>query len=372
MRKSQLVYLFAQVSLAIFNWLILTILARKFGKSLVGEYSIILAWLTPLFLLYSLQIKNRYLTSSDAFITQFTTIRVLLIVPLILFSSLLLLLGYQNEIIVGVFTIKLAELIFELPFMKDQKHNQLLKASTIQLVKNIIIYSLILFLTISTGSFQLAIMVGGGVSLIISLMYVLHAKLKIQFRLDRNLLKSLFPLGMAAFITSFTVSIPRLYLKEIVGLESVALYAVIFSFYAIWQLVFNNYFTGVLNNLSKIKVDKLVKLPLVIFSICSIVFYLFDENIYRFLFGESFIDASDYTVLLLLNIFISFWTSFFYYQLLSKNDYKSHLKINLILVSISLLIVPVGIYYLKVSGALIGQSLVQLVQIYLYRRSLLS
>lgn len=370
MRISQLVYLLAQVNLAVFNWLILTILAKSFGKSLVGEYSIILAWLTPIFLLYSLQIKSRYLTSTSEKLEEFISIRLVLIIPLILFSSLLLLLGYQSQIIIGVFILKLAELLFEIPFMKDQKKGDLLKASIIQLIKNIIVYSIILVLTKSLNDFNIAILLGGAVSLLSSICYFIFSKIKVSYSLNKAIVKSLLPLGIASFITSFTISIPRLYLKELIGIEAVALYTVIFSFYAIWQLLFNNYFNGILNYMHKMNTFKLIRIPLGAFFLAALIFKLTDIYLYEVLFGSSFVEASSYSYLLLINIFISFWTSLSYYQLLSKKDYSSQLKINIIVIISTIIITPIAVAQYQVYGALLSQGIIQSIQLFLYRRNL--
>lgn len=371
MRTSQLVYLIAQVSLAIFNWLILTVLAKNFSKSLVGEYSIILAWLTPIFLLYSLQIKSRYLTSLTVDLVSYVGIRLSLILPLIILILPLFFLNYPFEVITGVFLLKLAELLFELPFMKNQKDGNLYKASLIQLVKNIFVYSLILVLSISFKNFFFAIIIGGITSLLISIAYNLKEKVFLSFKFDKALFFSLLPLGIASFITSFIISIPRFYLKWLVGIQAVALYTVIFSFYAIWQLLFNNYFTGVLENMHKIKMMRLVRFPLIIFFISAMLFCFFDEFIYKLLFGSDFIDASKYTYVLLLNIFISFWCSLLYYKSLTVNDYSSQLKINTILLLSSIFIMPVAIIKFHIYGAFVAQALIQLIQVFLYRRYLI-
>lgn len=367
---SQLTYLIAQVSLAVFNWLILTIIAKKFDKTLVGNYSLVLAWLTPIFLLFSLQIKNRILTTKSENYTDLINLRFHLILPLIVVCSFVTFINLPSTLALAIFLIKLGEYIFEMPFVMDQKADKLLFGSIVQLSRNCLVYIFVIVLIYLNFSFIQSLMIGGSISVFIGILYAFYKKVKLKWRVRLTTLSVLIPLGISASLLSFSVSVPRIFLKSLVGIEQVAIYTVIFSFYSIWQMLFNNYFTGFLNRMQTMKIKEYLYLPLIVFGISALIFYNFDTLIYELLFGSGFKVAANYTIFLLANILLSFFSSLMYYKLLAQNNYNSHLWINIITFILSLILMYLFIKQWGIEGALIAQAIVQCIQLILYKRVL--
>lgn len=368
MGKPQILYLFSQVLLACFNWIVLIVLAKKFSPTVVGEYSLVLAWLAPIFLLYSMQMKSHFLTHRKASINDYFSLRVILVLPLTVICFVLMALDLNKAILLGVFVLKLSELLFEIPFMLDQKKQNLLKGSTLQILRTLSTYILLTLLIYKSFSFEVALIISSSSSLLFAMLYTLSKELKIDVKFNRSIFKQVLPLGCSAFLVSFMISAPRIFLKFFRSIDEVALFTVIFSFYAIWQLLFNNYFNGILDKLSSMSMKKACSLPSIVFLFSAVIFYFFDEAIYRLVFGENFIEAKSYTLILLVNILISLVSSTIYYRLLSQENYHSHFGINLKAFLLALILLPVMIYNYGVMGALIGQGIIQLFQTFLYVR----
>lgn len=366
MNKSQLLYLFSQGLIALFNWLLLITLAQKFSKELLGEYSLILAYLTPLVLLYALQMKSHYLTNNKYPLKDYISLRLILFIPLFLLISIIGTVKVSFYIVLGVLFLKISDLIQEISFMKKQKEDELMKGSVDFIVKILMSYIVIFLLIYFKFDLKTSLLVGGGTGLFISLLYLMQHLSDFKFNFNKKLFLNLLPFGASSFILSFALMIPRFIIENTLGLEDLALYTVTFTFYGIWQLFFNNYFNGILEKMKSLSVFQRTSVPMTFFILCSFVFLCFDKEIYTILFGLEYALASKYSVLLILNIFLSFISSYFYFDRVSKMDYKSHFVVNSInlLLTFFVNINLISDYHLY--GAFMAQGLSLLSQCSLY------
>lgn len=375
MWAGQSAFIISHVFLAVANWALLTLVARTYSLAQTGEYNLALAALTPLFLFMSLQGRNRFLSDKrdlQSSFSDFLFSRALMI-PAVLVAALGLyfFLNIPGDFYWAVFLLKLSESVFELPFAYGHKSEGAGKASLIQVFRVLGTYGFIVLSLYRSGSITESFIIGALFSVIFSLA-MFHYNLKgvktqFDFRWQKVLayIKSSLPLGSAASILALNVALPRFFLDQVKGPDSVAIFSVSFAFYSIWQLFFNSYFNALLPHLTKLsKARKLAPLgPLAIFGG---IMWAFSGDLYSYLFGDSYIYASSLDVGLVLSAFISFFSSYFYYDYLSRGVLSSHFKINVFAFILNLTALYPFIHFFGTAGAFYSWGLALSVQCLFY------
>jgi O-antigen/teichoic acid export membrane protein len=359
-------YLFSQALVAAFNWGVLILLAKYTSTKFVGEYSLMMAYIVPISILTSLQMRGHYLTSSDFKISDYFSLRLILIIFLFIITGIIFSNYFDIWVVIGLIMIKAGEVLFDIPFVYEQKNNFLLKASKNYILRSSIVYGVFFLGIILSKKIEGSILISGIISFLIPLLYT--RKLRIKFKLSNleKLFKSIFFLGMSGFILSFNISLPRMFLAKLMSYEDVAVFTVLISLYSIWQLFFNNYFNSILHKLRDKKVIHIIQFPLILFSIVSIIFLFVDSKFYSLFFSEDFLICSQYSFELLIMIFLSLLSSSFYYHLLSKNIYSSHFFINISTFILNLIILYPLIQFFEIRGALYSWIIVNIAQLCMY------
>lgn len=371
--------MFSHIFLAVANWALLTIIARSFNLAQTGEYNLALATLTPLFLLISLQQKNRFLSDArdirDSF-SDFLFSRLLMTpIALIAAYALTFIVEIPGDFYWSVFLLKVSETFFELPFAFGHKTLGAGKAAIAHFFRTLGTYGFIVFMLMRSDSISQAFIDGALFSVVFSIgiFHFLFKGLKAQFSFHKtqvaSYIRTSLSLGLGASALALNVSLPRFFLDQISGAKTVAIYSVSFAFYSIWQLFFNSYFGAVLPHFDKLGPVRKA-LPLLALALFCAPMLLFGAEIYEFIFGPDYAIAGQLNMGLLLASFISFFSSYFYYEYLHLGALKDHFKVNLIALGANALALWPLIKYFHTAGAYYAWSMALLVQcgLYFYKR----
>lgn len=368
--------MFSHLFLALANWVLLSFIAKTYSLEEAGTYNLVLAVLNPIFLLGSFQFRNHYLskpTSTGAELSNYVVARLSTYLPIILIGYVIAhLFGVLGEFFWGVLALKLVESLFELPFMAEHKSTKLLRAAVHHILKTFCVYLVLIFmLKMGNNTFEsFAAASAVGIVYGVSYLFFVFKNQQVSWRpkLEEvlNLFKATFLLALSASLLSFNVSLSRFYLSEIYGKEATAIFSVSFAFYGLWQLFFNSYLNAMLPNFNKHKSAEKLLIPIGIAFSFSIGFWLLDEKIYTFLFGQAYIESSKLTLGLLVSIFLSFFSSYFFYARMSEQDYSSHFSINLISILINALLLYPMIKFSGIQGAYWAWAITLAIQCLLY------
>ncbi len=331
----KVIFIFSHAILALGNWLLLATVAKSYTLTEAGDYNLVLACLTPIFLFCSFHLKNYFLAKegSEKNFSNFVLNRSLGVL-ISLFSAIVVAsyMGVVNQFFWGVFLLKSSEVFFELPFMFEHKSDRLGRTSFLHILRSLLVYGTLIYLLAGEAGVLYSFSVASLASYIGTAIYLWKLK-NISWSFSYlevfRLFKSTFWLGGSASLLSLNVSLPRIFLAYTMGKEAIAIYSVSFAFYSIWQLFFNSYLNAILPKFSQTGLKDKVIFPLAIFLVGSCGFYFFDGEIYSFVFGNEYLAASELTPGLLCSVFLSFFSSYFFYDFMSKGDFEVHFKLNL-------------------------------------------
>lgn len=365
MSAGQGLYLMSQTLLAAANWFLLAVIARILSVEQTGLYNLTLAIQAPVFLLFSLQLKNHYLTqvspSEEDFIQRFWIRFFLIPVATILALGIAFIFEAKGEFFWGVAFLKSSELIFELPFMREHKLNRLVRASSAHILRSVFTYGVLTISLFQGLGVFLAFGLASGASLLFTFAYWIFCAGGFRLvapKLDvmRGIAVSCLPLGASAALLSLNVSLPRFYLNELIGKEAIALYSVSFAFYGLWQLFFNSYLNAMLPRFNETGTVEKFILPLGAFALFAAFFVVFDDILYSVLFGSSYGQASSFTYGLLVSTVLSFFTSFLFFSRMSQGLYGIHLRFNVAALVFNAVALGPAIKYFGPQGSYISWS----------------
>ncbi|MCO4754733.1 MAG: hypothetical protein KC478_09625 [Bacteriovoracaceae bacterium] len=340
------IFIFSQALLAAGNWALLSYLARNFPVEATGEYNLVLATLSPIFIFFSLHLKNHYLSEPKSSFPLYVATRSLSLIAILVLAFVVgSWMGIVNQFFWGVFLLKTSEVLFELPFMYEHKKSHLGLACTRHIIRTVFVYSLLIYMLESGQGVIASFALPACLSVVATIFYIKFKTHKDDWGVKVSeiveLCKITAPLGGGASLLSLNVSLPRIYLAFLLGKEATAVYSVSFAFYSVWQLFFNSYLNALLPKFRSITLKEKLLIPLVLFGIGAIVFSIFDEYLYITLFGASYSVATELTPGLLISILLSFFSSFLFYEFLSRGEYKVHFFLNfLALLANGLMLAP--------------------------------
>tara|TARA_Y100000780_G_scaffold232596_1_gene268967 strand:+ start:101453 stop:102616 length:1164 start_codon:yes stop_codon:yes gene_type:complete len=368
----KIIFILSQVILAVGNWILLATIAKNYSLTETGDYNLALACLAPTFLFFSFHLKNYFLAkdSSNMEFSHYVHTRIL---SMVLALAVALVAGsvleVVNQFFWGVFVLKASELIFELPFMYDHKIDKLKRASGRHILRSLLVYGCLVFLLESKVGIFTSFGISGLLSILGTIPYILTVNNQDwSFSLQKvaSLIRSTFWLGGSASLLSLNISLPRIFLAYTLGKEATAIYSVSFAFYSVWQLLFNSYLNSILPKFTSASLKEKVVIPLVIFIACSLIFINFDTEIYRVIFGPEYIKATELSPGLLGAIFLSFISSYFFYDFMSKGSFKAHFNLNLIALGVHAIVLYPLIKLIGIEACYYSWTLALIVQCGLY------
>lgn len=318
------------------QWAIVSLLGRFYSIDLVGNYSYLLALITPLHLLFSLQLRNYFnSTYSTVSISELFKLRAIFSLFFILSSIALLPVIGKKELVdifyILIFT-KFFEGFSEFTYAQKQKEENILYIGVSQSLRSLFIIVLCIIVSLSNLSFvylMLALLIPTFMGALIDI-HSIRKNIFYKKGINTLILKKVIPLSFAALITSFNINIPRYMLEILSSMKAVGIYSTIFFFYAIILIIINSLIQILLKKLSQSSKSKteyqksiysLFK-TWILASLCFILFNtLLGSHLYILAYGEKFKIYTDYLYHLNYLIPLGLATTKLNYLAMAQNSY---------------------------------------------------
>lgn len=320
LNKKFITVFLANLSNALFLWLVISMLAKNYGLDLVGYYTLSLSIITPIFTFVYFGFRN--LITSD--IEEKLNLNRLFFYKNILFLIFLIfsILGYiffYRDIPLSVFLyvliFKSIDTFFDffsgIMYLRDRVFiNGIL----------IILKNFLFILALFVGIFVIDSYIFSFMAInLLYLFFVLFVKkynninleLKINNKEIKFVLRNSSYIVFSAFVGALVVNMPNYYLGWLYGSDLVGNYAIFYSIYTILsifvislcQLFLKN--IALYNKKNDIKLIKntFIKSSLAILMACcvsSLLFYFFHNSLIEFLFGSEALDYSGWIYIFLL------------------------------------------------------------------------
>lgn len=308
---------------SISQWGMLIVIARLGNPSFVGQYSFGLAVTAPVILFLNLQLRNYQATdtSSEYEFHQYLKLRIITMFSAYLIIMFIALFDYHNLdlllVILFVGLAKVIESISDIYFGLFQKHEQMKYISKSMIIKGTVSLSALTITMLLTDSIVLGSLSIALTWFIILIFYDLKNGMKllnskemktrsnfILRKLDLKIIKNIawitLPLGLVSTLDSLNSNIPRYFLQNIGGEETLGYYAAISYFMIAGGTVVNamlqasspklaTYYRLDINKFKKMLVG-LIGLSAIIGCLGIIVALIFGKQILSLMYG------SDYTL----------------------------------------------------------------------------
>lgn len=250
----------ANLAMAFYQWGLLIILTRSMGQNEVGIYTYAIALVTPLVTWLQMQMRNRISTDDEGWsLEDFMRARASAIILLLSFSPVLLLWQSLNDWLVATLPlciVKCAELISDFAYAIDQKNENLAPTQKSQISKALLAIIGSGIVAFTTKNLALTLWLNAAILLAVT--YAIDFR-RTNWRLLRQTASASWKklvtqgliLGIGALSVALHFNIPRYFVKTHLGNEPLAIFAVLFQFYAIAVLVINALIQPMLPQMAK-------------------------------------------------------------------------------------------------------------------------
>lgn len=339
-RLSFLLFLGSSFLQAGFYWGLTIFISRNFSAQELGNYSYLLAFITPLFVLGSLQARSFLLTNESHFLAgELKWLRVLF--PTLLFiSGLAFVYGSDvgsTFIYVMIALLKLGELWSDLSYGMWQFHGKLHRVNQALIIR----YST-LFLTLIIADFlkssleDLLLALAAGSLLIGAADYCLSGLSKVQLKIEgsKKVFTTTLSLSGSALLTALIVNIPRYQLKAYHSVEMVGEFTLLFYYYVLPSMLLNYACQGLLKEFRgifaerKVFIRTLAVIILTTFTYAMILF-LTGSELNDHLYARTILWNKYIILLVFLTVMTGSISSLLHYILMSRNSYHVQLFTNM-------------------------------------------
>jgi O-antigen/teichoic acid export membrane protein len=376
-KLSLLLFLGSSFLQAGFYWALTIFISRHYPSESLGSYSYILALITPLFVLGSLQTRSYLLTQkSDPTLGELKWLR-------LLFPSLLFIVGFLYVIIferntvllyLALAGIKWGELWSDLSYGKWQYHQGLQRVNQALITRYLFLLSILTLASFIKLKLETFLLILAMMSLIIGLVdYILCGLDKIPLRAkgSKTIFLTTLSLSASALLTALIVNIPRYQLKGFHSMEVVGSFTLLFYYYVIPSMILNYLCQGLLKEFKEIfGVKKRLLfygfIILLVTAIYSGILFMLGEDFNHLVYKRKLLWNKEIIILISASVLIGNLSSLFHYVLMSKNIYSIQLKANLASSVITLVSGMILIREMGLIGAFLSFILGLLVQLITY------
>ncbi|TDM43727.1 hypothetical protein ETI09_04935 [Macrococcoides canis] len=340
-----LIFVIGNISYGISQWVILLGILKIFGVYDAGIYSLGVAIISPLVLLFSLGLNTLYVTDKKfdykiyAYNRNFYTIFLF-----ITYFIILVLLNKNTEMFILLILIgfhKMLETQFDMIFAFYIEKKQQHKIGIIKLLQSfMIILSFILFGIFIKNLISIFILIN--ILFLIQLLHydrVLGTSFKIKF--NKELLKSGLLLSFALLLSSLNTNIPKYYLEINGSTEYVGIFTSIIILYAAGKIIFQSVYSFLLpkivENINNTKTLRKYFMNINIFIVLLTLFILTISYLtYNFwvpiVFRTDFLQYKFEIMLSLLGAFLIFQSILMDLFIHSYKNYRSNLISQIIVI----------------------------------------
>lgn len=255
----------ANLAMAFYQWALLIIFTRSMGPNEVGIYTYAIALITPLVTWLQMQMRNRISTDDEGWeIVDFMRARASAVVFLLVASPMLLFWQNLNDWLSATLPlcfVKCAELISDFAYAQDQKNEKLAPTQRSQITKALSAIGISSVVAYTTQSLALTLWINALVLLSVTYLMDFRRTNWQQIRTApvmrdwKKLATSGLILGIGALSVALHFNIPRYFIKAHLGNEPLAIFAVLFQFYAIAVLIINALIQPMLPRMAKTRIE---------------------------------------------------------------------------------------------------------------------
>ena len=374
-KLSLLVFLGSSFLQAGFYWALTIFIARNYSGQVLGNYSYILAIITPLFVLSSLQLRTFLITSKERDLeARLKWLR--LIVPIASFTfGLLFILIFEEQSLwpyLLITLIKMGEIWSDLAYGIWQKHQGLKKVNFALCFRYLILLLVLIAASQLKTTFFVLLMTLAGLSVMIGAIdYFACGLNKIPVRSAGTLkiFLTTFSLSLSSLLTALLVNIPRYQLKQFFDVDEVGVFTLLFYYYVIPSMIINYCCQGLLKEFTKIvSAWRTIAFFLCGLVLISIGYYIIliagGDEINKWLYNREIAWGQEIVMYITFSFLLGSAASFLHYALMALNIYHVQLKTNVLSAMTTLIIGFLLIPHSGIQGAFIsfmGGLLVQLI-----------
>ena len=356
-----------------FYWALTIFISKSYGIRLLGEYSYVLAILTPVIVLGGLQLKSYLLTKAAPDIKgQAKWLRIFF--PTVLLTLTLITLIWVEPLLVPIYLplafIKWSELWSDFANGIVQLDTGLSQVNKAIFLRYLSLFSALVLVWILKLELTMALASLAIVSCLVAISD--HYKSGLNqvpiVRLgSRETFKTTISLSLSALLTALLVNIPRYILKEYHSVEVVGLFSMLFYYYVIPSMVINYACQGLLKQMKDLSSHPyFLVMTISSLGIIAISYFValkfFGGQITKSIYETSTVWSLELSVLIAGAFFLGGLASIMHYALMGRNIYEIQLKTNILS---SLLCLISGLFLIAkygVIGAFISFILGLLVQ----------
>lgn len=296
---------------AIYLWSVISILARKFDIGLLGQYTLSLSIVTPIFCFVYFGFRILLVTDikKELNIYKLLKFKTALTIFFVIVAAITHFSIYRNDIIESVFYFvlfyKLIDSYYDFFIGVNHRNDNIRKHGAILIVRSI---SLTLVFILGSYYFE-SYNISFSIVLITSIFILYYFELK-SFNLKKfykskiDIQESIkvsrisFPIVSSAFVNSILVNVPNYYISYFYNAKEVGFYAIFYSFNVLLNIVIISLGQYYLREISKdynVRNLKKIKSIVSIFIICLggvsisafLVSFLIGDYALKILFGEN-------------------------------------------------------------------------------------
>lgn len=361
-----------------FSQMIIIVFLNKYGGiSAAGQYTLALAIVAPITVLFNMGLNLHYNTSKkDVNINDYLYIRHITGILVIIISVIIgMILNHEKSIIIIILLVsilKFIESLFEINYaflQKKEMHNSIAYSKIIRSMIIIVWILIVSFLL----EFNLIIMLFGFILLNFIYIYIydvkninkLKEKKAVRLHEVKYIVISSIPLAVSIFIDSLNVNFQRLIIEKYISIEEVGIYASLTTVMISGQLLISAFLTYFLPKLNKaVKLNDIKKyinvlvvmimtsMILGVFSLLSVI--LLGDYIVLILFTEEYIKYKSLLIFIMVTGLFWYISGTLYYGVIALNLYKAQMTSLIISFIINFIFTWILVQSIGIRGAAIG------------------
>lgn len=355
------------ISVSICNWAIIFLLSYYYGIEQLGNYSYVLALISPLALFFNFQIRNYY--NTNTYLKNISSFNKPRIIGFVFFTFLCSIIVYFLEhkyriYLYTIFIIKTAEMFSEYVFASKQKESKIKYIGITLMIRSLLVIIAITLLS-ATGYSITSFLIS------ISLIYILVTCINL-LNIKNEILKShnekihispLLQLSLSALIISFNINVPKYLLEFFYSSKEVGLFTTHFMFYGVGMVLINSVIQVLINRYSHLAKDHHLFKKSYIKSVIKILFFsvpflaatfLLGKPFYNFIFSHKYADFSYFIFYVALITPLGALATLSNYKLMAIQKYKALTLNQILILLLHLALASFFISSMKIEGAFIA------------------
>lgn len=338
-KLSFLLFLGSSFLQAGFYWGLTIFISRNFSSQELGSYSYLLAFITPLFVLSSLQARSFLLTNETYSLAgELKWLRILF--PTLLFLAGLFFVASQSSsplTYILIALLKMGELWSDLSYGMWQFQGKLHRVNQSLVLRYFSLFVMLFIASLlNTGLEELLTALACG-SLFVGITdHFLSglSKVPVKIKGSKRVFATTLSLSASALLTALLVNIPRYQLKSYHSVESVGEFTLIFYYYVLPSMLLNYACQGMLKEFKGLFAERKVFYRYLGLVMVATILYaaflaLTGNQLNKLVYARTILWNGRIILLIFLSVLTGSISSLLHYILMSRNTYHVQLLTNI-------------------------------------------